>query len=97
MNIRDIKTQIEDLEEYRCTLEPFSRAYNLTANEIIKLKDSLPPLSIDYAQLEILVVGFCNLGESNGGIVHDILLAMESEGFHFCEEQFNTIMYNYNN
>ncbi len=91
--VREIKKIIEDLEEYRCTLEPFSRASINTHNEILRFKKLYPcdPTSIDI--IEILVVSYVNVGMQLRDII-EIFDALEDTEKFLYSERIVTNLYN---
>jgi len=90
-NTKSIKAIIKDLQEYKYTLEPFSRASINTHNEILKFKKMLPD-PVPHDMLDILVTSYVNLGLVEHEIC-DILDALEetSAKFYYLNDTVSSI------
>jgi len=89
--VRQLKKIINDLQEYKYTLEPFSKASINTYNEILRFKKLYPVDPVSYDVLEVLVVSYINLGASYEDII-DILNALEeTDKFLYNEANVKSI------
>ncbi len=89
--IKALKTIISDLQDYKYTLEPFSKASINTYNEILRFKKLYPVEPISYDILEILVVSYINLGASYEDIIGIFDALEETDKFLYYEDNVKTI------
>ena len=91
--IKAIKKVIKDLQEYKYTLEPFSRASINTHNEILKFKKQLPIEPTSHDIIEILLTSYINVGMGLVDII-DIFDALEETDKFMYDEGTVTMLYN---
>ena len=89
--VKQLKKIINDLQEYKSTLEPFSKASVNTYNEILRFKKLYPVDPISYDILEILVVSYINLGASYEDIIEIFDALEETDKFLYNEANVKTI------
>jgi len=89
--IKQLKKIINDLQRYKFTLEPFSKASINTHNEILRFKKLYPVDPISYDILEILVVSYINLGASYEDIIEIFDALEETDKFLYNEANVKTI------
>ena len=89
--IKQLKKIINDLQRYKFTLEPFSKASINTHNEILRFKKLYPVDPISYDILEILVVSYINLGASYDDIIEILNALEETDKFLYSEANVKTI------
>jgi len=89
--IKQLKKIITDLQEYKSTLEPFSKASINTYNEILRLKKLYPVDLISHDVLEILVVSYINLGASYTDIIEIFNALEETDEFLYNEDTVKAI------
>jgi len=89
--IKQLKKIIGDLQEYKSTLEPFSKASVNTYNEILRFKKLYPVDPISHDVLEILVVSYINLGASYKQIIEIFDALEETDMFLYNEANVKSI------
>jgi len=89
--VRQLKKIINDLQEYKYTLEPFSKASINTYNEILRFKKLYPVDPVSYDVLEVLVVSYINLGASYEDIIEILNALEETDKFLYNEANVKSI------
>lgn len=89
--VKQLKKIIGDLQQYKSTLEPFSKASINTYNEILQFKKLYPVEPVSYDVLEILVVSYINLGASYEDIIEILNALEETDKFLYSEANVKTI------
>ena len=89
--VRQLKKIITDLQEYKYTLEPFSKASINTYNEILRFKKLYPVDPVSYDVLEVLVVSYINLGASYEDIIEIFDALEETDKFLYNEANVKSI------